>query len=858
MMHEFLQWWDSHPSAYWGIAVLSGLILFGFALQFAKANEADQGGKRSNRWIFPLLMLLVLIAWRWPAMLSADELNPDESQFIAGAITLRQDPVFWRSVDGMTAGPVVYYALMPWALVGLPLDYFTARVTGVLLIWLALVLVYWMIGRNHGETTARLGLLPGTIYISSVFSDDLNHYSSELAALPLLAGTLTLVVGKSGVRHSRRSLLLAGFLCGWLPWTKLQAAPIGATLILAGCYLLVRDQTRSSREKAWAIGILTGATLIPSALILPVIWQAGVWTDFYHRYIVQNLYYANAGESRQWFVTQYLNTTPTSLRFWLYIGTPLIAALFTLCAVRRPSRAFAISGLMLIAAIFCVLYPQRNFLHYTLLLLIPLVTWGAASLGEALRYFTPNPVKRLGILCLPMVIASALILLRLAGPPPSMIGSLAQHWRNPHTPLGSIIHLLSRPDDKLGVWGWHSQSYVESGLRQATRGAMSVWSILKHPQRDYYRQAYLKDFLKNQPAIFIDASGPYALMMVDRALHAHETFPALADQVRTLYRQVIDLGYARVFLRKDLWQSRTATPIHVQASLQKSRPLLRLLRQIPSESLQGFGGRRKWIGNVNALMMLPPYELSWSLLGNERVFHCIYSYDPQAYDQVAGNGTDFIIELLSPDGTRRLVNSFHLDPAHRRTDRGQHRLAVPLPPFEAGTRLTLRTAPGRDNNDAWDWAYIAQVKFQRSPALNYLQFPGYNRPPDNAYSPLSGFIEIQDQKILMLHAPAQLTYQLNGHEKRLGFTFGFSPADYANNVRTDGATFSVRARLPDASLQPLATQTLKPTENPQDRGKHRINLTLPKFAPGTQLEIIISPGDHNSFDWTYITNLQLH
>jgi len=30
----------------------------------------------------------------------AAQLNPDESQLIAGALTLRHDSVFWRSVDG--------------------------------------------------------------------------------------------------------------------------------------------------------------------------------------------------------------------------------------------------------------------------------------------------------------------------------------------------------------------------------------------------------------------------------------------------------------------------------------------------------------------------------------------------------------------------------------------------------------------------------------------------------------------------------------------------------------------------------------------------------------------------------------
>ena len=69
-----------------------------------------------------LLVFAVLLAWRWPFLLSADEYNPDESQLIAGALTLPLDPVPWRGVDGFTSGPLNFYPLLIPHLVGLPLD----------------------------------------------------------------------------------------------------------------------------------------------------------------------------------------------------------------------------------------------------------------------------------------------------------------------------------------------------------------------------------------------------------------------------------------------------------------------------------------------------------------------------------------------------------------------------------------------------------------------------------------------------------------------------------------------------------------------------------------------------------------
>ena len=65
-----------------------------------------------------LLEDLFLLAWRWPFLLQASEYNPDESQLLAGALTLTRDPVFWRSVDGTTSGPLNFY-LHPHRLPGL-------------------------------------------------------------------------------------------------------------------------------------------------------------------------------------------------------------------------------------------------------------------------------------------------------------------------------------------------------------------------------------------------------------------------------------------------------------------------------------------------------------------------------------------------------------------------------------------------------------------------------------------------------------------------------------------------------------------------------------------------------------------
>jgi len=115
---------------------------------------------------FALLLFGVLLAWRWPFLLSATELgNPNESQLVAGAITLSYDPVFYRSVDGTTSGPLNFYALLPTHWLGIPHDYFNARFTGLLLLWGGMLATQSLPALAYGTALARFNRHPHTSHL---------------------------------------------------------------------------------------------------------------------------------------------------------------------------------------------------------------------------------------------------------------------------------------------------------------------------------------------------------------------------------------------------------------------------------------------------------------------------------------------------------------------------------------------------------------------------------------------------------------------------------------------------------------------------------------------------------------------
>src|SRR5437764_13920847 len=134
MLFNLLSWLDASPAHYWLVACLT----FGFAVVLALMAVCFP---RTQGWwqhpiIFSVAMLIVLLAFRWPLIFDNRQYpDPDESQFIAGALTLRHDPVFWLSVHGTTHGPLVQWPLLLASFVR-RLDFTTARTISTLLVWI--------------------------------------------------------------------------------------------------------------------------------------------------------------------------------------------------------------------------------------------------------------------------------------------------------------------------------------------------------------------------------------------------------------------------------------------------------------------------------------------------------------------------------------------------------------------------------------------------------------------------------------------------------------------------------------------------------------------------------------------------
>lgn len=539
---------------YWAIAG------FCFALFLTVALAPATPDRRSLRLFgssaaFGGLLLLAMLAWRWPAIFHFKPVNPDEPQFLAGGLTmLAQRGIWWT--DPTTSGPLVVLPLTLPGLFGWPIDFATGRVVALLLTWGQVFLAYLGLRHVHGDRWARVLVLPLACLMVFLLFWDFVPYCSELAPVFLCALATWLGVtafSPDGRLISPRRIMGCGFILGILPFSKFQVLPLGAAIgvaisIWAFCQPGV-DRGKGLRDML-CLWTGTGAAL---ALMLASLWWSGLGEDVYQSYVVHNLQYAQA-RALGWGASGYILTYLTNLSwgFATFHWGALLLLLISLLALRRAHwRQLLLGWLLLLSAYLAMLTPGRLYPHYLLFLPLPLTLLVGLQFGWLFK--APEVARRnhtrlwvslfLGLGVLPQLaerVWDGHSLQKLIPP------------ANPRANVVRFINQVKRPGDRLAVWGWRPELYVETQLPQATREAHTNGQLLDTPLRDYFRTRFVDDLRASRPAFFIDSVGAEDFGHHDIRQDGHETLPALADYVGQEYVQVNQNGAVRVYVRRDL------------------------------------------------------------------------------------------------------------------------------------------------------------------------------------------------------------------------------------------------------------------------------------------------------------------
>lgn len=525
---------------------------------------------------------------RLPTILSAHELNVDESQMLSQGMKFLLDPMPWRAVDGTTSGPLNSYLISLFLLMGFRANYALAHGLATGLLALQVVLAHQTLLRITSRRAAAWGILPMMFALGFTRNRNYLHYASELLPALLLAlGFYSFVVWMQQEDEGtkpRRWLMafVAGLTLGCAPWCKLQALPMSAALSgLVFLAMLFRGNSSrgvAGRRIASAAAFGAGAVL-PSCVILSVVARGGAIRDFWYSYILSNFRYAGGLEVSRLF--KHLGIAiarPETLPLFLACFAAGIV-LFLQVADKRDmglsSKEHWIVGILacwLAAALFAVCRPARFFTHYTIFLFYPTTCLAAILFHRGFATFKKDSLIVLNRWCRLSVEAVTLFLLLFTA------YQIVQDARDPREPDGNdkiaatVVEIRREHGVKsMAIWGWAPGVYVLTGIPPATRDAIPYNAINKEYEKSadghsmiretkihpYFGHRFVSDLRDAKPDLFIDAVAPGAFMWTWTPEDGYESDGETREFINQNYYEIKDLPLAsggkpvRFFLRRE-------------------------------------------------------------------------------------------------------------------------------------------------------------------------------------------------------------------------------------------------------------------------------------------------------------------
>ncbi len=544
---------DLFPFAIW--AVTAWLAAAIFLRRGASFDLATQGARLRMEFAFLAVVTVGLLACRYPVLVYPHELNIDESECVAVAHGYTRSLIPF-SQDAHTCGPLNYYDLMWPAALGLPITYFTIRLTGFVFILGTLFYVRRSVALVAGNRISYLITLPLISFYFFAYENGFVHFSSEHFPDLLLAISIWLIA--KYWRLGRSHFFLLGALLGTTPFTKLQSSPLAVYLFVVVTVLLLL-RARGGTDKLWRgrlVALLLGGALMPLIIAVPLI-AVGRLHDGIYRYIIIPSHYG-AG-----IMTPELIPLPQLVRTLLLDGPQFTVYFFALLAVaaaglvfvartRLPGEArtwligLALSAVYLGLTIFAVLKPDLPYAHYLMLLPQPVlyvVAWvfrgvrtaGAPEAARARSRIIVGAFVAVSFCALPTYLFMQAKLPHIHDP--------AYATQPLVDPVSAYIKTVTTSDDLMANWGYSTKYYVEANVAPGVRDFATLYEIFPAGTYDYYRNCFLDDLKTNKPKVFVDSVGENYLATwphpIERARAT--TWPELADYLAQNYQPPVEI-----------------------------------------------------------------------------------------------------------------------------------------------------------------------------------------------------------------------------------------------------------------------------------------------------------------------------
>lgn len=522
---------DNSPTIYW---------LIGYAL--AMLVLASSIYKKIPSSVFLLACGALLLFMRLPVIVFNREINPDESQMLSHAISLFQDPVYWKVADGTTIGPLDIYVLMIPKLLGFPIDYTSGRIVGILCTAGALFFLFKAIKSFFNEPTARLSILSPLLLLSFTQEFDFVHYSSEQVPVFLLAVLLFLLAKLYNGNAAPRTYYTLGLIAGMVPFAKLQAVPIAVVMVVMAFWLVYLNYKKSKSLKP-ILSLIVGGLTFP---LFVLIWTISysVFDDLIDFYLLGNVIYAGGNDTS--ILAQFFKIWKLSgdfVVFSLVLLLPVILAVYQ-SIVKKIYSPLILGILLTISSIYAITKSGNDFIHYLNFFIAPwtfLAAYGISQLSWK-SLFAP----------LSLLVWFSYQDAQMYLDTHNLNQFVSVNARSlDQSPVVVELKKYSKSLDYMAVWGWQCKYYVEAQLSEATAENHSERSIFKHPLQEKYLSRYVSDLSRTKPAFFLDAVGKNSAWVQDTKTQGYENFPALADFVNKNYTYKGTFDEVRLYIRND-------------------------------------------------------------------------------------------------------------------------------------------------------------------------------------------------------------------------------------------------------------------------------------------------------------------
>jgi hypothetical protein len=557
---------DERLTAYTLLGFLLALV---FSVLFVRSMLSKASARDISIRKWAILFLALLLFMRLPFIAYNHELEVDESQMLAQALSLSKHWIYWKYVDGLTQGPLTIYALIVPSWLGMPFDYITARIVGFIVLIVSLLLTYQTFENLLGRRIALVVFAPTALFylLSQGFFSALYNEYLVLLILAFCFWLFSVIYNQVNLRPG--AVFLLAFAAGMVPFAKLQGVP-SAMLIVIFVALIIFQ--RSSNKVKDLLILLSGGITFP-LIVLILTLRFDAFDYFWKFYIIGNMEYSGGGT----LMTKLL-AFPDFLRhsgqfLFLIVSYSVLIFLTSIKIVRDRAFVklssmpffFALSNLLL--AFYSVIKPGYYFQHYLQFLIIPL---GLLS-GELFRVafgeqrWEVSSIKRASMGWLAVCLLPHFIIKITA----SLGYSSTQNIRIAATELGkplqeapavAVIKKYIRPGENMTVWGWKPAYHLETLTAQGTADVMIYRLVTPAPKQVNYVEKYVKDLEHSRPVVFVDEITYRSIWFSNPALYAHDKIPAVRDFVNEHYRYVATVSGEKIYVRKDRLTTPKAHP----------------------------------------------------------------------------------------------------------------------------------------------------------------------------------------------------------------------------------------------------------------------------------------------------------